>query len=710
MMKTNNCIAALLILATAVIACRKEIDTPVVSDDFGAGEKMVFKAYASPVSKSHFESSDEYTENEGTLYWDATDQVGIMSIYLHDEGESFASKFDAYWPTLAAGYGAGSRIERKVDKYITSSLATVVPDADPSTSGTLYSNLPKAEWFANSDEAIEGKKAYYDFFGIYPMSSEPELWIVAKSDDGDPILGVPVDVSSGQWSDSGFGRYHVCVDCGVDPEAEDSGLYAIQDILAGTKQVSFENFSPLTSLLQFKIKSDSDTPVLLNSVNIRTENSSVILAGRAYVISSASVKYLFPDRWYGYLSSSVYLNLYDNQTGTYPEITTSETAETYSIVVFPSYKRGLPVGDGLYASAPSFCSSYGGETLIFEGYDVMGDKVFEATKTIPEYGFEPGKRYVFTLDFKTRDRHLPGKYSVSAGKAVSFSCGNLLYEGAGWWNSQRYSFWRFYNEQYDHMYVDESSTHSMTEYSDVDRFGWATAGVQNNAGDYGADAHHVAYRMWAYSTDYSLYGPSRETLPGGTSWTGHACEPYCEWGRNPELVSRLGEGWRTLSREEWEYLLFTRPASTVNGVPNARYCKGTYYGRTGLFIFSDTFGSDYSGDQSVFGNVINQPAASFGTVQLYGIDDLVQAGLVFLPITGLRSGLTFEDTSSLGVYWSSTPADDWADAYALHFDSSEIVVERFEKSCGLCVRLVQDVDPSLSSGAGNAGEYTEKPW
>ena len=115
-MKTRyNVFVSAMIGLAALVSCQKELSAPESEGNaFGPGEKMVFKAYASPQSKSHFSESDEGTENQGTLYWNNTDEVGIMSLYLHNRGQEMSSIFDPYWQEIAAGYPDGTFIDRDV--------------------------------------------------------------------------------------------------------------------------------------------------------------------------------------------------------------------------------------------------------------------------------------------------------------------------------------------------------------------------------------------------------------------------------------------------------------------------------------------------------------------------------------------------------------------------------------------------------------------
>lgn len=52
---------------------------------------------------------------------------------------------------------------------------------------------------------------------------------------------------------------------------------------------------------------------------------------------------------------------------------------------------------------------------------------------------------------------------------------------------------------------------------------------------------------------------------------------------------KVVEGYRLLSADEWDYLLFKRAASTIGGVENARFVIGQVSNKRGLIIFPDNY-------------------------------------------------------------------------------------------------------------------------
>ena len=259
-----------------------------------------------------------------------------------------------------------------------------------------------------------------------------------------------------------------------------------------------------------------------------------------------------------------------------------------------------------------------------------------------------------------------GSFSVSATKKVSFSPGNLqaVFDAAG------DSFtWQFAEHQWS--YVGDAAANtsingngSVSAAGTVDLFGWST-----NATRYGI--HNSDDSNDTYSGDFK------------------------EWGNDSGLVDALGFGWRTLTVDEWTYLLETRDGD--------RYCKATVNSVSGLVIFPD----DYSRPSGVTDPVsVNTSDAAYTSNSWSGTDwtKMEAAGCVFLPAAGFRSGTLVIDGGSYGFYWSSSP-DDTDSAYYMSFYSSDVYpAYSYDRFWGHSVRLVQDlVPPTISFSVSSSG-------
>ena len=233
------------------------------------------------------------------------------------------------------------------------------------------------------------------------------------------------------------------------------------------------------------------------------------------------------------------------------------------------------------------------------------------------------------------DGALSGKFSVSDGKQVYFSKGNLRYAS---------SKWSFFDNQYDYY-----TSHSADAW---DHFGW--------------------------STSATTYGMS--TSSNNDDYSGD----FVDWG------ATMGAGWRTLTSDEWAYLLKTRSASTVNGTENGRYAKAKVNNVQGVILFPDTYthpggvtaptGVNATGDTGWNGN-------SYTVAEWTKMET---AGCVFLPAAGSRAGSEMNSTGTYGRYWSATLNGSSA-AYGVVFNSGTLnpAFGGIRRS-GYSVRLVQE--------------------
>lgn len=153
---------------------------------------------------------------------------------------------------------------------------------------------------------------------------------------------------------------------------------------------------------------------------------------------------------------------------------------------------------------------------------------------------------------------IDGLFSVSPTQKVYFSQGNLQYQAST-------NIWRFAENQWDYVgtqfpddngysggTVDGSDNNDISSDYDgwIDLFGWGTSGYNHGA---------VCYQPYSYSSsaddNYYAYG---DTIYNLYDQTGQA-----DWGYNS--ISNGGNQenqWRTLTIDEWDYLLNTRNTSS----------------------------------------------------------------------------------------------------------------------------------------------------
>lgn len=240
---------------------------------------------------------------------------------------------------------------------------------------------------------------------------------------------------------------------------------------------------------------------------------------------------------------------------------------------------------------------------------------------------------------------LTGKFSVSADKKVYFSKGNLRYTISS-------STWSFYDNQYDRggsMYEDGHNT-------------------------------EISLFTWGYNATQSINPNGSDT--DNVSRTSGVLSQTEDWG------SQMGDGetWRTLTFDEWKYLL----ASRTNASSKIGYA--TVGGKVGFIILPDSFTDPYKNN----GSGAFVPKASTGWTQnVYTAgenwDAMESAGAVFLPAAGTRNSAVVNAVDTYGAYWSSS-LNSATNAYDFLFMSESIYYNYAEgRDNGFSVRLVADV-------------------
>ena len=167
---------------------------------------------------------------------------------------------------------------------------------------------------------------------------------------------------------------------------------------------------------------------------------------------------------------------------------------------------------------------------------------------------------------------------------------------------------------------------------------------------------------------------------------------FVDWGSNT-IGTDAPNTWRTLTRDEWEYVLSKRPdASTKRGVARINLSSdGTVYAN-GLILLPDTwtapagitFKSGVAGKRSL------QAYADYQTFTLSEWQQLESAGAVFLPAAGMRSTKQVLYAHQEVTLWTATYYDA-TDVGQVDADSRSIGTYRSERYYGRTVRLVQDV-------------------
>ena len=272
-----------------------------------------------------------------------------------------------------------------------------------------------------------------------------------------------------------------------------------------------------------------------------------------------------------------------------------------------------------------------------------------------------------------------GKFSVAADKQVYFSQGNLQY-------TQSTTTWAFAEHQYDMIGTDN-----------------VTGGtVSHNA----ADGDEVFGKALADKIDLFGWSGSTAAVQWGVGISSNSAADYSgdfvDWGSNT-IGTDAPDTWRTLTKEEWKYVLSKRPdASTKRGVARINLSSdGTVYAN-GLILLPDTwtapagitFKSGVASERSV------QAYADYQTFTLSEWQQLESAGAVFLPAAGLRSTKRILYAHCEVFLWTAT-YDDATYVYQENANSELIGTYLSERYYGRTVRLVQDVK-AIGTGIAEA--------
>ena len=350
---------------------------------------------------------------------------------------------------------------------------------------------------------------------------------------------------------------------------------------------------------------------------------------------------LLPDNWT--MPEGMNLNFSNiNYTGNEISLAQWRRLEHSGAICLPAagirtYRDGEPVlkaftTDGYYWSATPTTGERDVFGLHFNSSAIQADDRFErcigaSVRLVRDYeGF---------ISNMPHYRALNGRFSVSDEQQVTFAQGNLRYCVFNNSNMQ----WFCPEGQWEA--VGEDNVYVSSAYKGlIDLYGWGTSGYNDKY-------------PYMTSSDNTLYGEGSNDI-AGTDY---------DWGEYIPTINAhrtASEQWRTLTQDEWDYLLNRRPNHEL------LHTLGTVNDMHGLILLPDDWVQN--------GHPLPMLGPNDWSSNDYGSwSEMESYGAVFLPAAGRHDGGISPDMiaatfNNSGFYWtSSANIEDLQTAYALYF-------------------------------------------
>ena len=308
------------------------------------------------------------------------------------------------------------------------------------------------------------------------------------------------------------------------------------------------------------------------------------ISGESYLIGERTFFYNAENNWFRNFGTS---NVGDKNYSGMPTVTAPvyETGEV-PFEITTTAENGTAKGGGVYKAGdkvtltadPAMDYTFVNWTIGGEVLSNANPYVFEATKNLDVVAN--------FAEIPLPSTDLTGEFSVGQYEVAQFATGNLQYKKEG-----DEETWRFAKQQYQYIGDANINVGDKNYEGWIDMFGWSN-GDANNFG----------------------VNPSNRN----EDYTGE----FQDWG------TKMGEGWSTLSADQWKYLLNTRPnASSLKQIARVGSVVG-------IMLFPDNWNET---------PVVKAKNDSYFEVEIYNYDldqwaQLENAGALFLPAAGRRTG------------------------------------------------------------------------
>ena len=328
-----------------------------------------------------------------------------------------------------------------------------------------------------------------------------------------------------------------------------------------------------------------------------------------------------------------------------PQSISTQAKDFYIALPPATYGEGFTIR--IYASDGSVCTK---TITVGHSFTIVRNGIFTITLNNDNLQFEPNAGL------------LSGEFSVSPTRKVRFSQGNLMYTGFG-----THAVATGGTAEGTWMFGDGWNSNQGDAYSSrwIGQFSWGTSGWNSGAN------YYLPYQV----------GESQDFMPGGDA-SNNLTGPYAnaDWGVYNAIFNGGNQPglWRTLSAEEWDYLLNQRPGHLVKwGVAEV-----DGWAPSGLVILPDRFNLPE-------GLIFNEGLGLEGEISLnsYSSEQWAQMEAAGAVIILIRSEWRE------GRCWTTT-ASDVNNSYLLYISGGHVGIEECGREgayTGVAVRLVRDV-------------------
>ena len=455
---------------------------------------------------------------------------------------------------------------------------------------------------ANYDEEYDGSSYQYDTYN----DQESFITLTLPSRYESSFVGGRQQIDLPM-----VGTYYYCA----------SGQYTAnnEDVALGREVLRFQH---LTAALLVKVRNDSGEPLLLDRVSLTSDYYR--LSGPADTkiqldFQRSGIGDIDPADIYRAVSVPASVAATDDEKQV--EVVFPEPVVVAPGAILPVQVPILPMGPyGFYESLQvtdnltvrvegrneSTPGIIGSRRLTFQHtVEMTGGIARKKMKTI-QIKMDPASERVTVLD--------PAfTVEVNSNSRVHISNGNLQYRASD-------ATWRFAPQQYDHVGAANENI-SSTYDGWIDLFGWGTSGYA-----YGA----ANYQPWSTS-DEGTYGPSGGIIHGQSDWGYNAISG----GGDSE-----NSGWRTLSRQEWECLVYR--GDNTSHPRHGKWTLATVCNVPGMVIVPDNWSTSLTPSADSF-TANTYDAAAWASMEA--------EGAVFLPAAGCRYSASVYAVGETGFYW-----------------------------------------------------------